>query len=72
VPEYLIEVPHSPEECPPAPVSGFRSYQGCASGTHTTWLIAAVAAEDEAWSLVPVLLRDTARVVAVDRSPDGG
>jgi hypothetical protein len=33
---------------------------------HTTWIIAKVAEEDEAWGLVPALLRDTARVVAVE------
>lgn len=72
--EYLIEVPHSPEECAIDPVdpvaSGapLRSYRGCGSGTHTSWIIAELETEDEAWSLVPELLRDTARVVAVERS----
>jgi hypothetical protein len=70
--EYLIEVPHSPEECWVSPVEApverapLRSYRGCGSGTHTTWIIAELATEDEAWSLVPVLLRDTARVVDVE------
>ena len=75
--EYLIEVPHSPEECwvPPAEAAveraRLRSYRGCGSGTHTTWIIAELATEDEAWSLVPVLLRDTARVVDVEhKEPD--
>jgi hypothetical protein len=77
VPEYLIEVPHSPEECWVPPVEAaaerarIRSYRGCGSGTHTTWIIGEVAAEDEAWRLVPVLLRDTARVVGVEHvGPD--
>lgn len=45
----------------------YRSYRGCRSGTHTTWIIAELAAEQDAWGLVPALLRDTARVVRVDR-----
>jgi hypothetical protein len=42
-------------------------YQGCPAGTHTTWIVAELEGEQEAWSLVPVLLRDTARVVPVER-----
>jgi hypothetical protein len=69
--EYLIEVPHSPEECSGAPVESagrepLRTYRGCGGGTHTTWMIVELAAEAEAWSLVPRLLRDTARVVPVE------
>jgi hypothetical protein len=70
--EYLIEVPHSPEECSVAQLDSIgdrehlRTYQGCASGAHTTWIIAELAAEEEAWTLVPRLLRDTARVVPVE------
>jgi hypothetical protein len=73
--EYLIEIPHSPDECPvaqpgfPAGVSpAGRFYRGCGAGTHTAWIIAELAEEDEAWQLVPRLLRDTARVVPVDRT----
>jgi len=72
MPDYLIEIPHSPEECSIAPVGAhahgglpLRAYRGCGDGTHTTWIIAEVA-EAEAWSLVPDLLRDTARVVAIE------
>jgi hypothetical protein len=78
--EYLIEVPHSPEECSAAEsrmgavrdrASLRRAYRGCEAGTHTTWIIAEFTAEEDAWSLVPTLLRDTARVVPVDRcGPD--
>jgi hypothetical protein len=42
-------------------------YQGCSAGTHTTWIVAELGGEEEAWRLVPVLLRDTARVVPVER-----
>ena len=72
--EYLIEVPHSAEECPPAQQtdgrldeSAHRSYCGCEGGTHTTWIFAELASEAQAWSLVPTLLRDTARVTRLHR-----
>jgi hypothetical protein len=68
--EYLIEVPHSPDECAAAQFGGGvvrRAYSGCEAGTHTTWLIAELGTAEEAWSLVPRLLRDTARVVPLDR-----
>jgi hypothetical protein len=76
MPEYLIEVPHSPEECSAVEIevagaSGRpahrRAYRGCAAGTHTTWIIAELIGDDDAWSLVPQLLRNTARVLTVDR-----
>ena len=77
--EYLIEVPHSPQECT-APLLTSSVYDrgsvrvawlGCRAGTHTTWIVAELTAAEEAWSLVPALLRDTARVVPVDRyTPD--
>ena len=68
--EFLIEVPHASGECAAAradlaDAAGGRSYWGCEAGTHTTWIIAELAAEHEAWRLVPRLLRDTARVVLV-------
>jgi hypothetical protein len=69
--EYLIEVPHSPDECS-APLENvgdrepLRTYRGCGGGTHTTWILVELAAEEEAWNLVPRLLRDTARVVPVE------
>jgi len=70
--EYLIEVPHSPEECSGAPVESvgdrerLRTYRGCGGGIHTTWILVELAAEEEAWNLVPKLLRDTVRVVRVE------
>ena len=46
-----------------------NAYRGCGAGTHTTWIIARLAADSEAWELVPRLLRDTARVVPVEAVP---
>ena len=68
--EFLIEVPHARGECAAAradlaDAAGCTSYWGCEAGTHTTWIIAELTAEHEAWRLVPRLLRDTARVVPV-------
>ena len=70
--EFLIEVPHARGECAAAradlaDVAGGTSYWGGEAGTHTTWIIAELTAEEEAWSLVPRLLRDTARVVRLER-----
>jgi len=69
--EFLIEVPHGREECSAARAGlvgapDARAYWGCEAGMHTTWIIAELAAEHEAWRLVPRLLRDTARVVPVE------
>jgi hypothetical protein len=68
--EFLIEVPHGRDECSVArtglaEIPGRKCYCGCDAGTHTTWIIAELTAESEAWRLVPRLLRDTARVVPV-------
>jgi len=68
--EFLIEVTHAREECEAARAGlvdgpGSTSYWGCEAGTHTTWIIAELTAEHEAWRLVPRLLRDTTRVVPV-------
>ena len=73
MPRFLIEVPHVPDECdiPDVARSNARAYRGCGAGTHTTWIIARLASEAEAWDLVPHLLRDTARVVPVDVVPQG-
>ena len=68
MPDYVIEIPHSPDECPDGRPARWTTYHGCRSGTHTSWTVAELSADDEAWALVPPLLRDTARVVLVDRS----
>ena len=75
--EFMIEIPHSPEECATATVDehpharagelAAKTYWGCMGGAHTTWIVADFASEHEAMSIVPALLRDTARVVRVER-----
>jgi hypothetical protein len=77
--EFLIEVPHASGECEVAHVglsiaarrNLLATYWGCGSGTHTTWIVAELAAEEEAWDLIPSLLRDTARVVPLDDHEPG-
>jgi hypothetical protein len=73
--QYMVEIPHSREECPELsvhsdgalpPADSNRSYSGCARGLHRTWVLMDVETEEEAWSVVPALLRDTARVVPLD------
>jgi hypothetical protein len=71
--EFLIEVLHAREECAAAragilsaPGPRSTSYWGCEAGTHTTWIIAELANEEDAWCLVPRLLRDTARVIPIE------
>jgi hypothetical protein len=66
--EYVIEIPHAPGECPAGLLAAeWTTYSGCRVGTHTTWTIGEFPTPDDAWALVPSPLRDTARVVAVER-----
>ena len=75
--QFIIEVPHSPDECMAAASEIMRhsraakvaagTYWGCLQGTHTTWIMAQLDGATEAGELVPDLLRDTARVVRVAR-----
>jgi hypothetical protein len=80
VPEFLIEIPHSPQECsaavsevvahPLARELEAHTYWGCRVGAHTTWIVGAFESEPAATRIVPELLRDTARVVRVDRGAE--
>lgn len=81
---YLIEIPHAAAECslaaaetgahPRADELSSVTYWGCEAGTHVAWILAQLSGEVEARSLVPGLLRDTARVVRVTsgRRTEGG
>jgi hypothetical protein len=72
MPTYLIEVPHSPEECAAdrRPAFPAPTYWGCGAGRHTSWTLVDLADEAEGWQAVPACLRDTARVIAVERSSE--
>lgn len=77
MPEFMIEVPHSAEECFAAVSEALRhpdasgliatTYWGCAAGVHTAWIVHRLADVSEARALVPRLLSDTARVVELTR-----
>lgn len=77
MPEFVIEIPHVPGECsaaaseivghPRARDLAARTWWGCSVGAHTTWVVGEFESEPEAGRLVPRLLRDTARVVLVER-----
>jgi hypothetical protein len=72
---YLIESPHSKEECLQAlddvlargPEFLAKFDWGCMSGDHTGWAIVEAGSEAAARSTVPVLVRGKARVIEVSK-----
>ncbi len=76
---YLIEAPHSPDECVQAMdealAKGPRFLAqfdwGCVEGEHTGWATVEAENESEARSMVPAVVRSRARVVRVGKvTPD--
>lgn len=79
MPTYLIETPHTEEECRIAGEEWLtmdhprkqeifdKEYFGCASGVHNAWLVAEFEDEAAAWELVPQIERAKAKVVQVER-----
>jgi hypothetical protein len=76
---YLIEAPHSPDECVQAMdealAKGPRFLAqfdwGCVEGEHTGWATVEAENESEARSMVPAVARSKARVIRVDKvTPD--
>ena len=76
---YLIEAPHSPDECAQAMdealAKGPRFLAqfdwGCVEGEHTGWATVEAGNESEARSMVPAVVRSKARVVRVGKvTPD--
>jgi len=76
---YLIEAPHSPDECVQAMdealAKGPRFLAqfdwGCVEGEHTGWATVQADNESEARSMVPPVVRGRARVVRVGKAtPD--
>lgn len=69
--KYLIESPHTKEECLPALDdtlalgSGvLAQYQfGCMHGDHTGWAIVEAGSKEEARRMVPAIVRAKARIV---------
>ncbi|MBI5419051.1 MAG: hypothetical protein HZA60_03085 [Deltaproteobacteria bacterium] len=72
---YLIESPHTKEECLQAldeilargPGELAKYDFGCMSGDHTGYVIVEVGSESEARGLVPSFLRGKARIVKLDK-----
>jgi hypothetical protein len=72
--KYLIESPHTKEECLQvlddtlALGSGvLAQYQfGCMDGDHTSWAIVEAGSKEEALRMVPALVRSKARIVALN------
>jgi hypothetical protein len=72
---YLIESPHTEEEClraldELADAGGKRLEQfswGCMAGVHTGWGIVEAESESAAREIVPAFVRGKAQVVAVDQ-----
>ena len=76
---YLIEAPHSPDECVQtmdealARGPGFLAQfeWGCVEGEHTGWATVEADNESEARGMVPAVVRSRARVVRVGKAtPD--
>jgi len=78
MPLYLVEEPHTPEECTAA-FEGFakhpraeelvkNSVAGCNNGNHTTWTIATFNDEDEARNMISVpSLQKKMKIYPVDQ-----
>lgn len=68
---YMIETPHSPEECKTiledVKVAGYLHYfdWGCAIGVHCGWAIVEAESLDHARQMVPWEVREKARIVKV-------
>lgn len=71
--KYMIESPHTPEECLNAldeiQAKGLleKSEFGCQAGVHTCWATVEAANDAAAREMVPASLRKKARVVKLNR-----
>ena len=72
---YLIESPHTKEECLKAldetlargPQNLAQFDWGCMAGQHVGWATVNAGSESEARNMVAPIVRDKARIVAVDK-----
>ncbi|WP_167879442.1 hypothetical protein [Methanococcoides sp. NM1] len=73
--KYLVESPHTEEECPKAVdevlamgTDVLKQYDfGCMAGEHTGWVILDAENESEALEVVPSFLRSKARAIALNK-----
>jgi hypothetical protein len=70
---YLIETPHTGENCKllvtQVHALGYLHHfeWGCGEGVHCGWAIIEAESEDQARLAVPSLVRDTARVIRLEK-----
>jgi len=75
MPEFMIEAPHTTEEClqtldtmeTEEPKLLEESWFGCMAGDHTSYATVEASSESEARSMLPDFLQDKARVVEVTK-----
>ena len=75
MPQFMIEAPHTKEECLAAldemkddePEVLDQTWFGCMAGDHTGWTTVEARSEAEARGMLPDFLRDKARVVEVNK-----
>lgn len=75
MPHYLLEVPHTDEECMQAlddlaenePGLLEESWFGCKGGEHTEWATVEAENETEARNMIPDFLQDKAHIVEVSK-----
>jgi len=71
--KYMLEEPHTPEECLKALdetlAKGLldKAEFGCNAGVHNSWTIVEAASDAEAKEMVPSFLRAKARVVKLNK-----
>ena len=77
--QYVIEVPHTDQEC----IQGLKTiaewgmhllnhtWFGCAVGVHTGWMQLEASTEAEARGVLPPSTRDKARIVEVQKLTPG-
>jgi hypothetical protein len=79
MPQYLLEVPHTKEECLRAlddlvdnePDLLKESWFGCMDGDHTEYATISAGSKDEVKRKLPDFLRDKAKIVEVGKiTPD--
>jgi hypothetical protein len=75
MPKYMIEAPHTKEECMQAldemveeePELLDQTWFGCMAGDHTGYATIEAQDESEARSMLPGFIREKARVVEVNK-----
>ncbi len=72
--KFMVEVPHSKEEClkmldemmENKPKQLDKFYWGCSTGNHTGWAFMDADTENEVRNMLPSTMRDEVRITKVD------